>query len=34
MPSYTTEIVRFDETRTYLQQITEFLALYQALYER
>jgi soluble lytic murein transglycosylase len=33
-PDLFLEIVRFDETRTYLQNITEFLAIYRALYER
>jgi soluble lytic murein transglycosylase len=33
-PDLFLEVVRFDETRTYLQQITEFLAIYRALYER
>jgi soluble lytic murein transglycosylase len=33
-PDLFLEIIRFDETRTYLQNITEFLAIYRALYER
>jgi soluble lytic murein transglycosylase len=33
-PDLFLEVVRFDETRTYLQNITEFLAIYRALYER
>jgi len=33
-PDLFLEIIRFDETRSYLQNITEFLAIYRALYER
>jgi soluble lytic murein transglycosylase len=33
-PDLFMEIVRFDETRTYLQQIVEFLHIYRSIYER
>jgi len=33
-PDLFLEIIRFDETRTYLQNITVFLTIYRALYER
>ena len=33
-PDLFLEIIRFDETRAYLQNITEFLAIYRDLYER